>query len=306
MHEKKLVLLAGPTASGKSKLAIRLAKNLRTDIINADSMQIYKEISVLSSRPNSYDTKIIKHHLYGINSVKETFSTGQWLKIVTKKINQQWKRNRIAIVVGGTGLYFKALVDGLVKIPDIPIDLRKTIRELHKKVGQKNFFEQLLKLDPLAKQFLFPTDSHRSMRAYEVKKFTNKSLFLFTNKTKSNFDKKIFRKLFINVPRALLHKKVDARVEKMFKEGAIEEVKFFLDMRVDKELSSNKIIGIKEIKDYIEGKITLIRTKELIKLKTRQYIKRQFTWARGHMRSWNMIYSPNFNDLFKQALDKLS
>ena len=208
--------------------------------------------------------------------------------------------------MGGTGLYFKALVDGLVKIPDIPIDLRKTIRELHKKVGQKNFFEQLLKLDPLAKQFLFPTDSHRSMRAYEVKKFTNKSLFLFTNKTKSNFDKKIFRKLFINVPRALLHKKVDARVEKMFKEGAIEEVKFFLDMRVDKELSSNKIIGIKEIKDYIEGKITLIRTKELIKLKTRQYIKRQFTWARGHMRSWNMIYSPNFNDLFKQALDKLS
>jgi len=306
MHEKKLVLLAGPTASGKSKLAIRLAKNLRTDIINADSMQIYKEISVLSSRPNSYDTKIIKHHLYGINSVKETFSTGQWLKIVTKKINQQWKRNRIAIVVGGTGLYFKALVDGLVKIPDIPIDLRKTIRELHKKVGQKNFFEQLLKLDPLAKQFLFPTDSHRSMRAYEVKKFTNKSLFLFTNKTKSNFDKKIFRKLFINVPRALLHKKVDARVEKMFKEGAIEEVKFFLDMRVNKELSANKIIGIKEIKDYIEGKITLIRTKELIKLKTRQYIKRQFTWARGHMRSWNMIYSPNFNDLFKQALDKLS
>jgi len=158
----------------------------------------------------------------------------------------------------------------------------------------------------LFKKFLLPSDSQRSMRAYEVKKLTNKSLFVFMKKTKSNFDNKIFKKLFINIPKELLHKKINERVEKMFAEGVVAEVRNFLKIKANKELSSNKIIGIKEIKDYVHGKTTLIKTKELIKQKTRQYAKRQFTWARGHMRSWEMIYSPNFNDLFKQAINKIS
>ena len=144
------------------------------------------------------------------------------------------------------------------------------------------------------------------MRAYEVKKLTNKSLFTFTKKTKSNFDSNIFKKLFINTPRELLHKKIDKRVENMFEEGAVAEVRNFLKMQINKELSANKIIGSKEIKDYIMGKTTLIKTKELIKLKTRQYAKSQFTWARGHMRSWESIYSHNFDDLFRQAINKIS
>jgi len=222
------------------------------------------------------------------------------------KMKEQWNQDRIPILVGGTGLYFKALTDGLVKIPDIPNDLRTEIRELHKKIGQKKFYSKLIKLDPLVKKFLLASDSQRSMRAYEVKKLTNKSLFVFMKKTKSNFDNKIFKKLFINIPRELLHKKIDKRVEKMFAGDVIAEVRNFLKIKVNKELPSSKIIGIKEIKDHIDGKITLIQTKELIKLKTRQYAKRQFTWARGHMRSWEMIYSPNFNDLFKQAINKIS
>jgi len=305
-QEKKVILLAGPTASGKSKLALQLAKNLNGEIINADSMQVYNEIFILTSRPTLQDTNIVKHHLYGFNSVKQKFSTGHWLKMAINKIKEQWNQDRIPILVGGTGLYFKALTDGLVKIPDIPTDLRTEIRELHKKIGQKKFYNKLIKLDPLVKKFLLPSDNQRSMRAYEVKKFTNKSLFVFTKKTKSNFDSNIFKKLFINIPRELLHKKIDKRVENMFAEGAVAEVRNFLEMDVNKELSSNKIIGIKEIKDYIDGKITLIKTKELIKLKTRQYAKRQFTWARGHMRSWEMIYSPNFNDLYKKAINKIS
>ena len=305
-QEKKVILLAGPTASGKSKLALQLAKNLNGEIINADSMQVYNEIFILTSRPTSQDTNIVKHHLYGFNSVKQKFSTGHWLKMVINKMKEQWNQDRIPILVGGTGLYFKALTNGLVKIPDIPNDLRTEIRELHKKIGQKKFYSKLIKLDPLVKKFLLASDSQRSMRAYEVKKLTNKSLFVFMKKTKSNFDNKIFKKLFINIPRELLHKKIDKRVEKMFAEGVVAEVKNFLKMQVNKELSSNKIIGIKEIKDYIDGKITLIKTKELIKLKTRQYAKRQFTWARGHMRSWEMIYAPNSNDLFKQAINKIS
>jgi len=305
-REKRVILLAGPTASGKSKLAIKLAQYFNGEIINADSMQIYKEISILNSKPSSENIKVIKHHLYGFNSVKKNFSTGHWLEMVIKKIEQLWKNGRTPIVVGGTGLYFKVLTDGLVKIPNIPNNIRTQIRKLHKKLGQKNFFIKLIKLDPLAKRFILPTDTQRSMRAYEVKKFTNKSLFEFTKETKSNFNNNVFKKLFINISRELLHNKIEKRVEKMFNDGAVDEVKKFYKMKVNKELSANKIIGIREIQDYLQGKITLIKTKELIVLKTRQYAKRQFTWARGHMKSWEMIYSQNINDLYKKAINKIS
>jgi len=304
--EKKVILLAGPTASGKSKLAIKLAKHFKGEIINADSMQVYKEISILTSKPTSADTKKIKHHLYGFKSVKDKFSTGHWLDLVIKKIEQQWANRKIPIIVGGTGLYFKALTDGLVKIPEIPDNLRKETRKLHKKIGQKSFFNKLLKLDPLAKNFVLPSDPHRSMRVYEVKKFTNQSLFKLIKETKSNFEKSIFKKLFINIPREQLNKNIEKRVEIMFKNGAIDEVEKFLKIRVYKELSSNKIIGINEIKDYLRGKTTLTQAKELIVIKTRQYAKRQFTWSRGHMKSWKMVYSTNINDLYKKAINKIS
>ena len=305
-QDKKVILLAGPTASGKSKLAIKLAQHFNGEIINADSMQIYKEISILNSKPNLQDTKLVKHHLYGFNSVKKNFSTGHWLKMVIKKIEEQWESGKTPIVVGGTGLYFKALTDGLVEIPNIPNNIRTKVRELHKKIGSRNFFIKLSSMDPLAKKFILPSDTQRSIRAYEVIKFTNKSLFEFTQETKSNFKNSIFKRIFINIPRELLHKKIEKRVDKMFKEGVVEEVKKFYKMKVNEELSSNKIIGIKEIRDHLHGKITLTKTKELITQKSRQYAKRQFTWARGHMKSWDMIYSPNINDLFNKAINKIS
>jgi len=304
-RNKKVILLAGPTSSGKSKLALKLATYLNSEIINADSMQVYKEISILTSKPKLKDKKNIKHHLYGFISVKKKFSTGHWLKIVIKKIKKQWKKGKTPIIVGGTGLYFKALTDGLVEIPNIPNKIRVHIRNLHKKIGQKNFYNELVTLDPLAKKFVLSTDSQRSMRAYEVKKFTKKSLFSFAKNTKSSFTSNVFKKLFINTPRELLHKNIENRVEKMIKEGAIRETKKFYNMKINKELSSNKIIGLKEIKDYLDGKISLIDAKELIAQKTRQYAKRQFTWARGHMKSWDMIYSANINDLFKKAINKI-
>ena len=144
------------------------------------------------------------------------------------------------------------------------------------------------------------------MRVYEVKKFTNQSLFKLIKETKSNFEKSIFKKLFINIPREQLNKNIEKRVETMFKNGAIDEVEKFLKIRVYKELSSNKIIGINEIKDYLRGKTTLTKAKELIVIKTRQYAKRQFTWSRGHMKSWKMVYSTNINDLYKKAINKIS
>ena len=305
-QEKRIILLAGPTASGKSELAIRLADHFNGEVINADSMQIYKEISILNSRPSILDTKKIKHHLYGFNSVKQKFSTGHWLELVLKKIQEQWSHSKTPIIAGGSGLYFKALSDGLVKIPNIPDNIKSEVRMLHNKLGQKIFFSQLIKLDPIAKNFILPSDVQRSMRAYEVKNFIGKSLFELIKETKSNFDQNVFKKIFINTPRDLLNKKIEKRVEKMFKEGAIDEVKSFIKMKVYHELSSNKIIGINEVKNYLQGKLTLIETKELIAQKTRQYAKRQFTWARGHMKSWEMIYSANTDDLFNKVLNKIS
>ena len=305
-QQKKIILLAGPTASGKSSLAIKLAQYYNGEIINADSMQVYKEISILTSKPSLKDRKIIKHHFYGFNSVKKIFSTGLWLKLVLLKIEEQLQNGITPIIVGGTGLYFKALTDGLVKIPNIPNDFRSKIRNYHKEIGQEKFFKKLVKLDPLSKNYVLPNDTHRTLRAYEVKKFFKKSLFELIKETKSNFNKNMFKKIFINTPKNLLHERIEQRVEKMFKEGAVNEVKNFLKIKVPKELSANKIIGISEIKSYLQGKTEISSAKELIKQKTKQYAKRQFTWGRGHMKSWEMIYSSNINDLFNIAVNKIS
>ena len=306
MEQKKIILLAGPTASGKSNLAVKLANSLNGEIINADSMQIYKEISILTSKPNIEDMKNIKHHLYGFNSVKKKFSSGLWLQMAIQKIETLWTLEKTPILTGGTGLYFKALTEGLVKIPEIPDNFRSEIRTLHQEVGQTNFFKLLIKLDPLAKNFVLPSDAQRSIRVYEVKKFTNKSLFELIKKTKSHYNQSLFKKIFIDTPKELLHENIEKRVEKMFNDGACQEVENFLKMKVYRELSSNKIIGIREIRDYLRGKASLVATKELIVQKTRQYAKRQFTWSRGHMKSWDMIYSLNSNDLYKKAINKIS
>ena len=138
-QSNKVILLAGPTASGKSKLAIKLAKHFNGEIINADSMQVYKELKVLTARPSKIDLKKIEHHLYGFRTVKKDFSSGEWLKLAKKNIKKIRDKNKIPILVGGTGLYFKALTDGLVKIPNIPILFRNNIRRMQNSLGQKNF-----------------------------------------------------------------------------------------------------------------------------------------------------------------------
>ena len=152
--KSKIILIYGPTASGKSKFAIKLAKKIKGEIINADSMQVYKELKILSARPFKKDYKNIKHHLYGFQSVKKNFSTGDWLKLVNQKILDIKKRKKVPILVGGTGLYFKALTDGLVNIPNIPMKFRNNVRLLHKNLGPKKFFSKLLKLDPFVKRYL--------------------------------------------------------------------------------------------------------------------------------------------------------
>ena len=299
---KKIILIAGPTASGKSKIAIEIAKKIKGEIINADSMQVYKEFSILSSRPSKIDLKKIKHHLYGFQSAKKHFSTGAWLKLVKKQINQCLKSKKIPILVGGTGLYFEAINKGMSKIPNIDIKTRDKIRELQKKIGQKSFYKKLLVLDPLVENKIEPFDTQRSIRAYEVKKYTKKSIFEWFKLTKSEFKQFQIIKIFIDVPREILLKKISNRVEKMFNNDCIKEVKIFLSLKIKPSLSANKIIGVQEIKDYLSGTLSLSQAKALINIKTRQYAKRQVTWARGHMSDWNKQYSNSFSSLSKKIL----
>ena len=197
--KSKIILISGPTASGKSNFSIKLAKKINGEIINADSMQVYKELKILSARPNLKDYQSIKHHLYGFHSVKNNFSTGDWLKNAIKKIKEVRRRKKIPIFVGGTGLYFKALTDGLVSIPNIPIKYRNNIRDLQKKLGQKKFYQKLIKLDPNSKEKINSTDTQRSIRAYEVKQFTKKSLHDWFQNTKTYFKKDDFFKIYINI-----------------------------------------------------------------------------------------------------------
>ena len=285
----KIFLIYGPTASGKSKFAIKLAKIVNGEIINADSVQVYKEIKILSARPSKKNHQKIKHHLYGFQSVKKNFSTGDWLKLVNKNILNLKKRKKVPILVGGTGLYFKALTDGLVKIPNIPIKFRKEIRSLHKKLGSKKFFSKLIKLDPLAKNRIKSTDTQRSIRAYEVKLFTNRSIYDWFKRTKSNYKIKDFFKIYIDFPRKELIDRINLRAREMIKKGAISEVRKFIKLKVRKDKTAYKAIGIHELNEYLKKKIEIEEVIEKISIKTRQYAKRQSTWARGNMQNWNKM-----------------
>ncbi len=296
----KIILLSGPTASGKSSLAIKIAKKINGEIINADSMQVYKHLKILSARPDPKQYQKIRHHLYGFHDVKKNFSTGDWLKLVNKKIKNVQKRKRIPILVGGTGLYFKALTEGLVKIPKISLKLRNQIRNMQKKLGQKKFYEKLLKLDPLLKGKINPTDSQRSIRAYEVKKFTKKSLYEWFKNTKSNFLEADFLKVYIDYPRQELIGRINLRTKKMIENGAIKEVKNFIKLKVRKDKSANKAIGVMEIKDFLNKEKDLEQIKEKIAIKTRQYAKRQSTWARGNMMSWIKLKPKDINKFLKK------
>ena len=298
--KSKIILIYGPTASGKSKFAIELAKKITGQIINADSMQVYKELKVLTARPFKKDQQKIKHHLYGFQSAKKNFSTGDWVKLVNKKISYCKRVQKTPILVGGTGLYFKALTDGLVNIPKIPTNFRNKVRNLHKSIGQKKFFIKLLKIDPLIKDKINSLDVQRSIRAYEIILFTKKSMISWFKNTKSNYDHNDFFKIFIDFPRKDLIERINKRTENMIKSGAILEVKKFIKLRVPKNKSLSKAIGISEIRQYLQKKIQTEQLIEKISIKTRQYAKRQSTWARGNMKDWIKVNPAGLDELLKK------
>jgi tRNA dimethylallyltransferase len=304
--KRKIILLAGPTASGKTKIAIKLAQRINGEIINTDSMQVFKDFQILSSRPNKDELKLAKHHLYGFHSSGAIFSTGKWLKLAESKILQIIKKGKVPILVGGTGLYFKAITEGISKIPIIKLTDRNKIRKLHKKIGQKKFYEKLIKLDPISKNKISSTDTQRTLRAYEVKKYTNKSIYDWAKKTKPLFEDYVFKRFFINPPKNQLLKNIELRTKEMINKKCINEVIRFKKRRLKKSLSPNKIIGVQEIQRYLKDEIDRKKLIELINIRTRQYAKRQKTWSRAHMSDWYMVYSSNSSILLKKILNLVS
>jgi tRNA dimethylallyltransferase len=304
-RKSKIILISGPTASGKSKFAVSIAEKVNGEIINADSMQVYKKLKILTARPTNKIQKNIKHHLYGVVELNKNFSTGQWLKIVIKKIKDIQKKKKVPILVGGTGLYFQSLINGLVKIPKIPLKFRNQIRLMQKNDGQKKFYKKLLKLDPKVKDKFDQNDIQRSIRAFEIKSFTKVSMYDWLNKTKSEFDQVDFLKLYIDFKREDLVKRISLRTSKMIKEGALKEVKMFHKLKIKKEKNINNVIGIDELTQCLNKEINLDHAEELISIKTRQYAKRQATWARTRMVSWKKI-SPNKIGDYIKKLNKSS
>ena len=294
MSSKKIILLFGPTASGKSKLAVDIAKKFNGEIVNADSMQIYKEIKILSSRPNDKSTK---HHLYGIISVKNHFSVGLWYKQAIKKIREINKKGKSVIVAGGTGLYFKILLDGLVEIPQTPIVDYSDLADEYKKKYPKIFQGINLK------------DTQRVSRAISVYKHTGISLNEWYKKeNKRYFNPEDFIKILLTPSKPELEKRIKKRFLKMLKTGAIKEVKNYkeLDLSSNSLHLANSIIGLNEIALYLEKKISIDELKEKVLIRTRQYAKRQFTWLRGQMKDWKGFTDTNYLDLRKKVLSYLS
>jgi len=302
MCHRKIILLFGPTASGKSKLAIDIAKKLDAEIVNADSMQIYKEIKILSARPSE---KSVKHHLYGLISVKKNFSVGSWYKLAAAKIKEINKKNKTAIVTGGTGLYFKALVDGLAEIPDVPkIDhsyLNPTERFM-----MKNHYQ---KIYPKIFEGINTNDIQRISRAISVYNATGINLNEWQKKkNKKYFNSKEFIKICLIPPKPALEERIKKRFLEMLKKGAIEETKKYrkLDLSMHALHTANSIIGLKEIESFLAKRISMEELKEKVLIKTRQYAKRQFTWLRGQMKDWKGFTDTNYLDLRKKVLGYLS
>ena len=245
-NESKIILISGPTASGKTNFAIKIAKKINGEIVNADSMQVYRELKILTARPNKREQKKIKHHMYGVVDLNKKFSTGEWLKAAIKKIREIKKRKKIPILVGGTGLYFQSLIDGLVKIPEIPPRFRNKIRLMQKNEGQKRFYKKLLKIDPKVKDKFDSNDTQRTIRAFEIKSFTKISMYEWLNKTKSEFKEKEFLKLYIDFKREDLIKRISLRSIRMIEDGAVNEVKKFIKSKIKKDLKK-EVVDTREL-----------------------------------------------------------
>lgn len=276
--EKRVIVIVGPTCSGKTKLSIELAKDLQTEIVSADSRQIYKHLSIGTAKPTPKELKEIKHHFIDALEPEVNYNVGLFEKEAHEIILSLTRQNKIPIVVGGSGLYVKSIIDGIVDI-DSDEDLRKELKAEKEKFGNEYIYNKLEKLDPKAAETMLPQNWKRVIRAIEVFQLTGKSILDLHEAQTPNYDYE-FLQFGLNWQREVLYQNIDKRVDKMIKNGLVNEVKSILKKGYSKNINALNTVGYKEIISYIENEITLERAIELIKRNTRRFAKRQLTWFR--------------------------
>jgi tRNA dimethylallyltransferase len=297
----KIIVISGVTASGKSGLALHLAKKINGVIINADSMQIYKGLPILSAQPTLQEQKEIPHLLYSYLEPSQNCSVGIWLELVQKAINKILANNKTPIVVGGTGMYISKLIEGILEMPDISKETREKTTELYNQIRYKEFYKLISDIDKESVLKLNPNDKHRLMRIYEIYKETGKKLSDIKKQPNQIFYlRKQFFHINLNPPRDLLYKKCNKRFGEMVEEGGLEEVKKFIKnypeiIKNPQNFSIFKTIGLREIIQYINGEIVWEKMIEISTKITRNYAKRQYTWFRNQLKDKDLIIDEMLN-----------
>ncbi|MGD9979962.1 MAG: tRNA (adenosine(37)-N6)-dimethylallyltransferase MiaA [Hyphomonadaceae bacterium] len=282
----RALLIMGPTASGKSALALALAERIGGEIVNADSMQVYRDFRILTARPTAEEEARAPHHLYGHVDAAERYSTGRWLSDALSAIAQIQARGETPILVGGTGLYFKALTQGLAEMPSVDPDRRAELTDRAAKQGAPALHAELARLDPKTAVRLEPNDAPRIIRALEVIESTGESISVFQADTKPALDADDWRGVALTPERAALYAAINARFEKMLEQGALEEVRAFAARAIDPTLPATKAHGAPALGAYLRGELTLAQAAETGQRDTRRYAKRQFTWIANQMPEW--------------------
>ncbi|WP_137389366.1 tRNA (adenosine(37)-N6)-dimethylallyltransferase MiaA [Rhodoligotrophos defluvii] len=286
--QRRVVLIAGPTASGKSALALALAQRTDGVVINADAMQVYRDLAILTSRPSPEDMATAPHRLYGHVQAEETYSAARWLAEAEAAISTAWDEERLPVVVGGTGLYFRALEQGLAEIPPIPDAIRRKWREALAEQGSAALHVVLAARDPETAAALRPSDGQRVVRALEVLDATGTGLSRWQARGHGARLLQAARvtRLILSPDRQRLYATIDRRFAQMIDAGALDEVRALITRRLDPSLPAMKAIGVAELADVVEGRLALDEAIRMAQQRTRRYAKRQMTWFRNQMAAW--------------------
>ncbi len=295
----------GPTASGKSALALALAGAIGGEIVNADSMQVYRDFRVLTARPTLADEAQAPHHLYGHVDAGELYSTGRWLAEALAAIAAIRSRARTPIIVGGAGLYFKALTQGLAQMPAIDADLRAALRKRAAREGAPALYAELARRDPLTAARLEPNDAPRILRALEVLETTGESIGVLQAATKPKLAREDWVGLALTPDRAALYGAIDARFEAMLAAGALDEVRAFAARGLDASLPAMKAHGAPALMAHLRGELPLAEAAAIAQRDTRRYAKRQFTWIGGQMAGWERVNEGELERRTEVALELL-
>jgi tRNA dimethylallyltransferase len=291
-----VLIIAGPTASGKSRLAMDIATAFASVIINADSMQVYRELRVLTARPSAADEARLPHRLYGVRAAREPCSAGHWAALAAAEIKDALSAPRLPILVGGTGFYLKALIDGLAPIPPVPAEVRAAALSLHAELGGAAFREALAAVDPVTAARLPSGDTQRLVRAWEVAAATGRPLSDWHREAPQRLASGVrFATLVLDPPREALNHAIEARLEAMIAEGAISEVRNLLDLDLDPSLPAMKAVGVKELAAYVRGNCSLEAAAAAAAGATRRFAKRQRTWLR-HRVAADIVVSEQYSE----------